>query len=60
VVTVFVSTPAGVLKVMAEPGWMGRALVLRGLHMQDLRPNAVGAANLMVIAEAVMQRPDAD
>jgi hypothetical protein len=60
VMTVFVFTPAGVMKVMAEPRWMGRTLVLGGLHMQDLSPNLVGAANLMVIARVVMQRMNAD
>jgi hypothetical protein len=60
VVTVNVSTPAGVLKVMAEPERVGRTLVLHGLHMQDLVPNVVGAANLIVLADVVMQRMDVD
>ena len=60
VVTVFVSTPVGTLKVMAEPEKRGRTLVLHGLHMQDLEPNRIGAANLMVIARVVMEGMDVD
>jgi hypothetical protein len=60
VVTVTVSMPAGVLKLMAEPERVGRTLILHGLHMQDLVPNAVGAANLMVLVDVVMERMDVD
>jgi hypothetical protein len=60
VVTVTVHTPAGVLKLMAEPERVGRTLVLHGLHLQDLSPNAIGAANLIVLAHVVMQRMDID
>jgi hypothetical protein len=60
VVTVTVRTPAGVLKLMAEPERVGRTLVLHGLHLQDLSPNAIGAANLIVLAHVVMQRMDID
>jgi hypothetical protein len=60
VVTVTVDTPAGVLKLMAEPERVGRTLVLHGLHLQDLSPNAIGPANLIVLAHVVMQRMDVD
>jgi hypothetical protein len=55
-VTVNVATPAGMMKLMAEPERIGRTLVLHGVHMQDLMPNAVGVANLFVLADVVMQR----
>ena len=60
VVTIAVSTPAGVLKFMAELEWASRMLILHGVDLQDLQPNAVGAANLMVLAEAVMEGMDID
>jgi len=55
VVTVSVATPAGVLKFTAEPIQRGNTLILRGTHVQDASPNAIGAGNLMVIAQAVME-----
>jgi hypothetical protein len=56
VVTLLITTPAGLLTVTAEPVTQGTILVLRGTHMQDATPNAVGAGNLMVIARALMER----
>jgi hypothetical protein len=55
VVTVRVTTPVGVLMFAAEPVVMGRTLLLRGTHVQDGRPNLVGASNLGVIAQALME-----
>jgi hypothetical protein len=60
VMTVTVFTPAGALKFIAEPERVGRTLVLRGRHVQDLAPDAVGVANLMVLAGGVMERMDVD
>lgn len=60
VVTVAVTTPAGVMKFIAEPERVGRTLILHGLHVQDLTPNAVGMANLMVLAGVVMEGMDVD
>ena len=60
VVTVAITTPVGVLKLMAEPERVGRTLILHGLHMQDLVPNAIGVANLMVLADMAMERIDVD
>jgi hypothetical protein len=56
VVTVVVSTPDGTLKFMAEPEAQGSTLVLRGTHAQDAHANAVGAGNLLVLAQALMER----
>ncbi len=60
VVTIVITTPAGRLTVAAEPVVSGTILVLRGTHLQDSRPNAMGAANLMVIAQALMERMEFD
>ena len=56
VATLVVNTPAGRLTFMAELVQRGATLVVRGTHVQDVHPNAVGAANLMVIAHALMER----
>jgi hypothetical protein len=42
VVTITVTTPAGPLTLLAEPVMDGTTMVLNGLHVQDLTPNAVG------------------
>jgi hypothetical protein len=60
VVTVRVLTPIGSLRFMAEPVMQGATMLLKGLPMQDLTPNAVDMANLMVIARVVMERMDLD
>jgi hypothetical protein len=60
VVTVLVSTPGGTLTFMAEPSTQGTTLVLRAVHAQDAHPNAVGAANLRIVARALMERLDID
>ena len=60
VVTLSVETPAGVLKFMAEPIQQGNTLILQGTHVQGLSPNAIGAGNLMVMAQAVMERMELD
>jgi hypothetical protein len=57
VVTLAVGTPDGVLMFAAEPWALGTTLVLRGTHVQFAGPaTAIGAANLMVIAQVVMER----
>jgi hypothetical protein len=58
VVTVRMLTPIGPLRFMAEPVMQGTTMLLKGLHVQDLSPNAVGIANLTLIARAVMERMD--
>ncbi|MEO8716329.1 MAG: hypothetical protein ABI369_15090 [Acetobacteraceae bacterium] len=60
VVTVTVSTPGGTLRFMAEPEVQGSTLVLRRAHAQGARANAVGAGNLLVVAQALMERMDFD
>lgn len=60
VVTVVVSTPNGTLKFMAEPEVQGSTLVLHGTHAQDARANAVGAGNLLILAQALMERMSFD
>lgn len=55
VVTLRVSTPAGLLTFTAEPEAAGATLVLRGTHVQDASANAIGVGNLMLIAQAVME-----
>jgi hypothetical protein len=60
IVTLRVAPPAGAIRFMAEPEMSGTTMVLNGLHVQDLRPNMVGAANLAVIARAVMEGMDLD
>jgi hypothetical protein len=60
VVTLRVLTPAGPLRFMAEPVMQDMTMLLKGLHAQDLKPNAVGMGKLMVIAREVMERMDFD
>jgi hypothetical protein len=60
VVTLTVTTPAGPLTFLAEPAMEGTTMVLKGLHVLDSAPNAVGPGSLMVIAQAVMEGMDLD
>lgn len=62
VVTARITTPAGILDVMAEPSQKGRCLVLERLHMHgvDIGPRQFGLANLRALAQAVMERMDLD
>jgi len=60
VVTIIVRTPDGRLRVMAEPEMAGCTLILRRVHVQDAWPNAIGVANLKMLARVVMERMDVD
>jgi len=62
VVTAKVDTPAGELRVMAVPSLVGRTLVLTGLHIHGelTSANHVGAANLIVVAQVLMEMMDVD
>lgn len=60
VVTLMVSTPKGGLAFTAEPVMRGNILVLQGTHVQGAHPGAIGTANLMMIAQAVMEGMDLD
>jgi hypothetical protein len=55
-----VFTPHGGFRFMAEPEIVGSTLIVRGLHIQDARANAFGAANLQVLAQVVMERMGID
>jgi hypothetical protein len=60
VVTVSFETPAGQIQAMAELKEEGRTLYLIGLHIQGAAANAVGVANLRILADAVMEKMDYD
>lgn len=61
VVTADISTPAGMLRVMAELEEHDRTLVLRGFHIElTVKPNSVGLHNLRTLAQVVMERMDYD
>ncbi|HJS87971.1 MAG TPA: hypothetical protein VJ779_21165 [Acetobacteraceae bacterium] len=60
VVTIGVETPIGRLGFMAEPEMVGAILILRRLHVQGASANRISAANLMVLAQTVMERMDLD
>jgi hypothetical protein len=60
VATVSFGTPAGEIKIMAELEEQGRTLRLIGLHIQGAVANAIGVANLRVLADAVMEKMDYD
>ena len=61
VVTVRITTPVGVVELMAEVAELGGSLQLRRLHVQSaIEPNAIGLANWRLIANVVMERMDYD
>lgn len=62
VVTAAIETPAGALMAMAGVRRVGRSLELEGFHMHgaSVGPNALGAANLKRLAQAVMEKIDVD
>nr|WP_294531012.1 hypothetical protein [uncultured Rhodopila sp.] len=62
VTTLAVATPAGRLVVMATCFQSGRSMTLLGLHThgETFGANAIGAANLAVIAQAFMELMDLD
>ena len=62
VVTVVAYTPAGRLYAMAEPIRLGRVLTLVGFHMHGewTAANTVGTANLMLLAQELMELMDVD
>jgi hypothetical protein len=61
VVTITASTPAGLIAVMAEVETRGRTLRLHGVHVHsEAGPNAVGLANLRLLARIVLERMDYD
>jgi len=60
VFTVVAVTPVGRLKFMAEPELIGSVWWLRGAHIQGARPNAIGVANLHVLAQALLEKFEYD
>ena len=60
VVTLLVHTPAGRLRFIGEPVERDGILIARSTHVQDATANAIGSANLMVIAQALMEGMDYD
>lgn len=60
VATVSFETPAGQIRIMAELKEEGRTLRLIGLHIQGAAGNAVGIANLRILADTVMDKMDYD
>ena len=62
VVMVEIMTPVGRLFAMAEVRAVGRTLFLDGLHMHgaEAGANAIGPANLRVLAETILERMDYD
>jgi hypothetical protein len=56
VVTIRMSTPVGVVELVAEVAEDGRSLQLRRMHVQSaVAPNAIGLANWRLIANVVME-----
>jgi hypothetical protein len=58
--TIRITTPAGVIEILGIVDFQGRTLLVRDAHIQGLRANAVGRANLHVIAKAFLERIDCD
>jgi hypothetical protein len=57
IVTIEISTPVGLVLVMAEASMEGQTLWLRGVHAQsDAGPNALGIANLRLIADLALEK----
>ena len=55
VVTLLVQTPIGYLTFTAEPVEEDNTLIAQRTHVQDGSANLIGTANLMVIAQALME-----
>lgn len=60
VITVSVSTPVGVLRMIGLIEIEGRTLLVSGFHMQGASPGSVGIANLRLIGAAILERIDCD
>jgi hypothetical protein len=56
VVSIRMTTPVGVVELMAEVAEIGRSLQLRRVHVQSaVEANAIGLANWRLIANVVME-----
>ena len=60
VFTVVVITPVGRLKFMAEPEFIGSVWWLRRAHVQGASANSLGVANLICLAQALLEKFDYD
>ena len=60
VATFAVNTPAGEIKVLAEVASDGRTLRLINAHIEGPGRNAIGRANLKVIADLILEELDYD
>jgi hypothetical protein len=60
IVTIFATTPAGVIEFMGEPVMRGRMMIIRGAHLQTMWPQRIGVGNLYLLARMVMERMDID
>jgi hypothetical protein len=56
VATIDVTPPQGLISAMAVVSIEGRTLRLDGLHMQGGLTNLLGHANLMVLAQVLLER----
>jgi hypothetical protein len=60
--TVYLVTPAGTIKVMAEADGTPRYPIIRGVHIQgeDVGPHDFGTVQLRWLVQAVMETMDLD
>ena len=56
IVTLEISTPAGIIVMMGEPEDAGTTLIVRGVHIHSDPPHQVGTGNLGVVPQSLMQR----
>jgi hypothetical protein len=57
---IVVTTPAGVISVMASVSVIDRVLRLDGVHIGGLKPGALGRAGLNAIGRKLMELADVD
>jgi hypothetical protein len=60
VMTLSILTPAGSIQLMGEPDGVGTSVIVRQAHMQGALSNAVGAGNLRLLAQLLMEEMDLD
>jgi hypothetical protein len=60
VLEVVVTTPIGVMTLMASASIVGRVLRLQGVHVEGLTPGALGRAGLNAIGRKLLEVADVD
>lgn len=60
IVTLDVTTPVGMMQVMATVLRRGRIVEVDGVHVQGLAANAIGAGGLLRVLRAILETIDAD